>query len=104
MKPGPRLLGASSNNLGFSDYYTMPVKCRCQKFFLDFCVTDNMEVNILGVPQMQTLNLNYDVVAREIFTIDNSSNLVLMMGPLTVPPHHSRDRRQACESAQPAAP
>ena len=89
-KPGPRILGAGNNNLGLSDCYTMPVRCRGQSYLVDFCVANDMDINVLGVPQLQLLDLNYDAVAREIFSVDNDSSLVSLLGPLTIPPHETR--------------
>ena len=47
-----------------------------------------MDLNIIRVPQI--LGLNYDAVAREIFSVDNNSCLVSLLGPVTIPSHQTR--------------
>ena len=51
--PGLRLVGAGNNPMGLSEVYYLPVKRAHKTEYISFCVVDNNEYNILGIPAMQ---------------------------------------------------
>ena len=87
---GPNLVGAGKNNMGYSDCYTMPVKFKGKTHMIPFCVVDKMEHSLIGVNGLQMLDLSYDAKAREIFTVDDQTNLVSLLSDVVIPAHQTR--------------